>query len=433
MSLCAESLVLLSLCSLLVIVEPQGAVIVVSVMVTAAWGFHHLTRERLGRWGQARQHHEGLRMQEVQQGLGGVKDVLLLGREVDFLDRFGLHNTQSAHVAQLQSTLQKLPKLWLELLAVFGLALLVISMVAQGRTFEAVLPTLGVFAAAGFRIMPSVNRMLGAVQSVRYAFPVIDSLHTEFELASPRVASARTPPTAFRETLELKEISYTYLNAAKPALERTSFTIHRGEVVGIVGMSGAGKSTLADIILGLLSPDEGEVRVDGQDIHQALRNWQDQIGYVPQSIFFADDTLRRNVAFGLADAQIDEAAVRRAIRDAQMEDFVHSLPAGLDTMLGERGVRLSGGQRQRIGIARALYHDPAVLMLDEATSALDTGTERGVMEAVLALRGSKTILIVAHRLSTVELCDRLFRLEQGQIVEEVGHEAATRSPRIQAS
>jgi ABC-type multidrug transport system fused ATPase/permease subunit len=203
-----------------------------------------------------------------------------------------------------------------------------------------------------------------------------------------------------------------------PALDDLSLRIQKGESIGFIGPSGSGKSTLVDVVLGLLTPSPGQVLVDGDDIQKNLRAWQDQIGYVPQSIYLTDDTLRRNVAFGLPDGEIDDAAVKRAIRAAQLEDFVAGLPKDLETIVGERGVRLSGGQRQRIGIARALYHDPVVLVLDEATSALDTATERGVMEAVTALRGNKTILIVAHRLSTVANCDRLYRLEQGKIVAE---------------
>jgi ABC-type multidrug transport system fused ATPase/permease subunit len=218
--------------------------------------------------------------------------------------------------------------------------------------------------------------------------------------------------------MELRQVSYTYPGAAQAALNLLSLDVHCGESVGIVGPSGAGKSTLVDLFLGLLTPDTGEVRVDDKNIQHALRDWQDQIGYVPQSIFLTDDTLRRNVAFGLPTAQIDETAVWHAIRAAQLEEFVHSLPQGLDALVGERGIRLSGGQRQRIGIARALYHDPPVLVLDEATSALDTATERGVMEAVRALRGTKTILIIAHRLSTVEHCDRIYRVAQGHVVAE---------------
>jgi ABC-type multidrug transport system fused ATPase/permease subunit len=197
--------------------------------------------------------------------------------------------------------------------------------------------------------------------------------------------------------------------------------------VGFVGPSGAGKSTLVDIILGLFTPTEGSVSVDGVDIQTNLRGWQDQIGYVAQVIFLSDDTLRRNVAFGLPDNQIDEAAVERAVRAAQLDQLVRGLPNGLDTLVGERGVRLSGGERQRIGIARALYHDPSVLVLDEATSSLDTDTERGVMDSVRALKGDRTLIVVAHRPSTVEHCDILFRLERGELTE--GRETAAASER----
>jgi len=418
MTLLTESLVLLGLCSLLLVIEPLGALIVASVLGTAAWGFHHLTRGHIARWGEARQHHEGLRIQHLQQGLGGAKDVKLFGRETEFLEQYRLHNVQSARVGQLQQTLTQLPRLWLELLAVSGLAILVISMLAQNRALEAVLPTLGLFAAAAFRLIPSVIRVLNSVQSLRYGLPVIDILHTELKLATPEVAGTHSPVTPFRAALELSQITYTYPSTAEPVLKDISLAIQRGESVGFIGASGAGKSTLVDILLGLLTPDTGEVRMDGKDIQANLRNWQDQIGYVPQSIFLTDDTLRRNVAFGLPNEQIDDAAVQRAIRAAQLEEFVASLPDGLENLVGERGIRLSGGQRQRIGIARALYHDPAVLVLDEATSALDTDTERGVMQAVTAFQGSKTILIIAHRLSTVEHCNRLYRLHEGRVVEE---------------
>ena len=418
MQLITESLVLLGLCCLLLVVEPLGALIVVSVIGTAAWGFHRLTRRSISRWAAARQYHEGLRIQHLQQGLGGSKDVKLLGRETEFLEQYRSHNMQSARVGQSVATLKQLPRLWMELLAVSGLAILAISMLAQGLALETIMPTLGLFAAAAVRLMPSVNRVLGAVQSLRYVVPVIDMLHVELNFVSMEAIGTRSPIVPFREVLEIHQITYAYPGAAKPTLKDISLAIQRGESVGFIGTSGVGKSTLVDVMLGLLNPDTGEVRVDSNNIQVNLRNWQDQIGYVPQSIFLTDDTLSRNVAFGLPNDQIDNTAVQRALKAAQLEEFVASLPDGLETLLGERGIRLSGGQRQRIGIARALYHDPAVLVLDEATSSLDTATEHGVMLAVRALHGAKTIIIVAHRLSTVEHCDRLYRLEQGRLVKE---------------
>ena len=417
--LVTELMVLVGIAILLFLVEPLGALIVVVVLGGAAWGFHRMTRERISRWGVERQLHDGLRIQHLQQGLGGAKDVKLLGRESDFLAQYHTHNIKSARVTKFQATLQNFPRLMFELLAVTGLAILVISMLGQGREMTSIIPTLGLFAAAAFRIMPSVNRVLGSVQTLRYSLPVVDTLYEEIKLISVEPASKHTcSPEIFKNELRLTNVVYQYPGATADALDNISINIRKGESIGLIGSSGSGKSTLVDLIIGLLTPSDGQIEVDGQDIQQNLRQWQNQIGYVPQSIYLTDDTLRRNIAFGLPNEQIDDLAVRRAIKASQLEEFVSTLPEGLETVVGERGVRLSGGQRQRIGVARALYHDPAVLVLDEATSALDGATERGVMEAVTSLQGIKTIIVVAHRLSTVEHCDRLYRFEQGKLAEQ---------------
>ncbi len=417
--LIAELMVLVGIAILLFVVEPLGALIVAIVLGGAAWGFHRITRARISNWGVERQFHDGLRIQHLQQGLGGVKDVKLLGRESDFLAQYHTHNMKSAHVSKLHSVLQNYPRLMFELLAVIGLAVLVISMLGQGRDMNSIIPTLGLFAAAAFRLMPSVNRVLSSVQSLRYNLPVVNTLYEEVNLTSPEPVSEQTgSPEVFKNNLTLTNLNYQYDGTELPALDGISINIQKGESVGFIGPSGSGKSTLVDVILGLLTPCAGHVEVDSHDIQLALRQWQDQIGYVPQSIYLTDDTFRRNIAFGLPEEQIDNDAVKQAINAAQLDEFVSSLSDGVETIVGERGIRLSGGQRQRVGIARALYHDPGVLVLDEATSALDTATETGVMNAVMALHGKKTIIIVAHRLTTVEHCDYLYRLEQGRVVEK---------------
>jgi ABC-type multidrug transport system fused ATPase/permease subunit len=417
-TLIAELSVFFGISAMLLVVEPLGALLVVSTLGLAGWGFNRVTRRHILRWGEAGQLHNDLRIQHLQQGLGGAKDVKLLGREDDFITQYKLHSTGYARANQSWVTLTALPRLGLELLAVTGLAALVMVIISQGKPMESLLPTLGLFAAAAFRLMPSASRMINAIHNVRYFSPMIDTLHSEFCLMDDTAVPQRDQPLPFKTALVLDQISFHYPSTEAHALHEVSFSIPRGASVGFIGVSGAGKSSLVDIILGLLTPVSGTVKVDGIDIQTNLRGWQDQIGYVPQSIYLTDDTLRRNVAFGLSADQIDDAAVWRAIRNAQLEQFINELPQGLDTLVGERGIRLSGGQRQRIGIARALYHDPAVLVLDEATSSLDTTTERGVMEAVRALQGNKTLLIVAHRLSTVEHCDRLIRFEKGKLMEE---------------
>ena len=417
MTLLTEGFVLFGIVVLLLVIEPLGAPVVIGAVGLAAWIFQRSIRNHILRLGESRQHHEGMCIQHLQQGLGGAKDVKILGRELDFLAQYNKHNEGSASVARKQKTLADIPRLWIELLAVGGLAALVLVLLAQSTALDALLPILGLFAAASFRIAPSANRIMGALQNLRYSLPVINTLYDEIQLLDNTPPPQRSALLPFKHNLQLEHIHYRYNNAEHQALNDISLIIPRGTSVGFIGTSGAGKSTLVDVILGLLTPMSGQVKVDGVDIQDNLRGWQDQIGYVPQSIYLTDDSLRRNVAFGLPDEQIDDSAVWRAVKAAQLDEFFKSLPLGMETLVGERGVRLSGGQRQRIGIARALYHDPAILVLDEATSALDMATEKGVMEAINALHGDKTLLIIAHRLSTVANCDWVYRMEQGRVVE----------------
>ncbi len=415
LQLITESLVIVTICIMVVLVEPLDSIIIISIFSLTGFGFNRLTKNRITKWGEIRQEHDNLRLQHLQQGLGGVKDVKLLGRDSEFLNQYKIHANALAAVVQSNATLQQFPRLLMEVLAIATFALLVITTLVQGGSIGEIIPKAGLFAIAAFRLIPSINRILSTTQVLKYCTPVIDVLQKELELPWEAESNRNVASTSFKDKLELKNITYTYPTATAPAIKNISLSIKQGTSVGLIGKSGSGKSTLVDILLGLLTQESGIICADNIDIQQNMRGWQNQIGYVPQTIYLTDDSLRKNIAFGLPAEEIDEEAVKMAICAAQLKEFVDLLPEGLDTIVGERGVRLSGGQRQRIGIARALYHNPTVLVLDEATSALDTATEKGVMEAVNALQGSKTIIIVAHRMSTIEKCDEIYNLLHGEI------------------
>jgi ABC-type multidrug transport system fused ATPase/permease subunit len=415
--LLSEVLVISGISILLLMSEPKGATIVIGIFVVAGWGFHRVTRSKIAQWGKKREKHENLRTIHLHQGLAGAKEVILAGKQTDFVDRFKGHSAICASVAQMQSTVVALPRLWMELLAVIGLAVLIWVTLSQGKTVDEVLVTLGLFVAAAFRIMPSINRILGVVQSLRFSFPGVQLLCNEFARFKGRSICKSGQTISFNANLELDAVSYKHKFADESSIREVSLKIDKGQSIGFIGESGAGKSTLIDVILGLLEPQSGSVKIDGYDIRSNLRGWQDMIGYVPQTLYLTDESVRKNIAFGVPDSDINDAKVEEVLRASRLDDFVKTLPAGVDTIVGERGVRLSGGQRQRIGIARALYHEPSVLVLDEATSALDESTEKKIMESVSALRGNKTLLIVAHRLSTVTQCDIIYRIDSGQIVD----------------
>lgn len=412
----AEGLVFTGVCLLLLAVEPKGTIITVAVMGAVGWGLIKMTKVRLMLWGETRQRHDGLRNLYLQEGITGIKDIKVFGKESYFLEKHQLHNAISAHAEERQSALQQSPRLLLELLAVLGLLLLVASMLTQGKNLDTIVPTLGLFAAAAFRLIPSASRIVSALHVLRYSVPFIDTVYREMQFKSSIEVPSNAGPVPLREGVNIDHVVFGYEEAAHKALNTVSIEIQRGQMVGVIGQSGSGKSTLVDIVLGLLYPESGRLMVDGRDVAGNLRGWQSSIGYVPQTIFLTDDTLRRNIAFGVPDSEIDEGHLNAAIKAAQLDAYVSTLPEGLETVVGERGVRLSGGQRQRIGIARALYRDPDLLVLDEATSALDTETETEIMQAINAMRGSKTILVVAHRLSTVEQCNKIYRFDQGRVI-----------------
>lgn len=425
-----EVTILACIALFLLVVEPVTSLAAAGGIGLATMIFYRVVRLKLSDLGRQRQYHQGQVIQTINQGLGGVKEAKVLGREQLFIDEFQSHNISSTRALQFSQVVSQLPRFFIESIAIVGLMLIVVSVLAQGRSLSAVLPTLSLFAAAAFRLMPSINRILNAVTRMRFSSHSVYVLaHDLMELKAVeetrnRVSWSRTGvrQQGLETAIALRNVVYQYPGASDASLRGISLTIPKGTSVGFVGSSGAGKTTIVDVILGLLPPTEGQVLVDDRDIYDDLSAWQRSLGYIPQSIYLCDDTLRNNIAFGIPADEINENWIESAVKSAQLTELVSSLPQGLDTLVGERGVRLSGGQRQRVGIARALYHNPEVLVMDEATAALDNQTEAGVMEAVEKLSGEKTLIMIAHRLSTVKNCDRLYFMNQGEIVDSGTYE-----------
>ena len=362
------------------------------------------------------------RAQAVHEALEGVKEVKVLGRESFFIERFHRAAHEFTRVGAHHQIIGSVPKFLLEGIAIGGVLLTLVFLIQSGQGGIAIVPMLALYSAAAYRVMPAIQQIYTGATNLRYLAGLVKLIRAELELV-PGPTTSRDARSGerqeFVDALRLAAVSFTYRGADAPNLDGLSLSVPRNTSVGIVGATGSGKSTLVDVLLGLLVPQSGALMLDHQPVSiDRVRLWQDMVGYVPQTIYLSDDSIRRNIAFGVPEAEIDETAVQRAAELAGIHRFiVEQASAGYDTVVGERGVRISGGQRQRIGIARALYRDPDVLILDEATSSLDNATEQEVMKAIRALSGRKTIVIAAHRLSTIRDCDQLIVLDQGRIVE----------------
>lgn len=378
-------------------------------------------RERLRRTGEDLMNAFSDRFRITQEAMGGVKDVKLLGLEDSYIGLYKAAARRCGRAVARIGVVSELPRFALEAIT-FGtlLALVLLLLFRNGGNIAGIVPTLGIFAFSVMRLLPALQQIYHGLASMRGGRALLDSITVDYEnaLAVPRPATGADRAVQVDKSLELSNISFSYTQGERPVLQGLDLVIPARTTVGFVGGTGAGKTTLVDVILGLLTPDGGEILADGLPItSQNLRAWQRTLGYVPQSIYLTDASVAENIAFGVPRDEIDIAAVEHAARAAALHDFVVTdLPQGYDTAVGERGVRLSGGQRQRIGIARALYREPSLLIMDEATSALDNVTERAVMDAVHNIRSDKTIILIAHRLTTVKDCDQIFLMERGRIV-----------------
>ncbi|MDA7765491.1 ABC transporter ATP-binding protein/permease [Flavobacteriaceae bacterium] len=418
-SLFVEAGLLFSILFTLILIEPLGAISVGLFLGVLAYFFYRISRRKLVQWGNEREKADGLITKTTLEGLGGIKDIKLLHVESFFISKFIQNQNLKSRVSSNSNTVAQLPRYYLELISVFGLVLFIISMLYQDKDIPILIATIGVFVAAVFRLMPSLNKILTAFQNIKYYSSSVDIVYSEFlNLQNKSLDQEEKDLEVPKDKIEIQNLSFSYNSDLKPILNEVNLEIKVGETIGIIGASGEGKSTFIDLLNGLYKPTGGKILADNKKIQNNLYSWNKNIGYVAQDIFLIDDTVEQNITFGRDQDNIDYEALNYALKKAQLIDFVEGLAQGLKTKVGERGVQISGGQKQRIGMARALYNDPEILILDEATSSLDTKTEQALMEAIYSLKKKKTIIIVAHRMSTLTKCDRIFEIKNNKLIEQ---------------
>ena len=397
--------------------------VVIGVLLLLCIGlFFMISKKVSSRLGRQNEHYNAKLFQWINQSLGGIKELKILQREEYFIDSYKTNYKKLIWGARVNELISALPKYIVETVAMVGLVFAIIIKLLFGHgALETFIPQIAVFAVAAFRLLPSVGRVNAYINSIMYNKASLDMIYDDLkEIDSEPVNEAEWQGEKenwiFTKGVTAEHVTYHYPDSDVEVLHDISLEIPKGKTVALIGPSGAGKTTLADIILGLLPPTSGVVRMDQHNVYENLRSWREKLGYIPQSIYLSDDTVRNNVAFGIYQDQIDDDAIWKALEKAQLKEFVQGLENGLDTYVGDRGVRVSGGQRQRIGIARALYHDPEILVLDEATSALDSSTEQAVMESIESLQGLKTMIIIAHRLTTIKNADLVYEVSGGNVV-----------------
>ena len=421
--LLSEAMVSVLLCVYLVVVDWFITVAVVGILGLFSVIYLLLFRNKAKEYGQTNQIYDGKMHQAINQALGAVKDIKILHREKYFSNAFLSFGRKKMRAVRNNNVLGQAPKYLIETVTIGAVLLVIVYKIYRGEDLGSMIPQLSAFAISAFKLLPSVSKINNYLNLIIFLKPSVDLIYRDIkdteDMQDFELSDAQVPDEYFAndhpQTIEIRELGYRYPHTKRNVLKNVSFQIPLGAAVGLIGPSGAGKSTLADIILGILTPTSGSVHYGKMNVHEHPLKWSKKLAYIPQAIFLSDDSIRNNVAFGIEEEEIDEEKVWDALREAQLKEFVENLPDGLDTKVGERGVRLSGGQRQRIGIARALYNNPEILVLDEATSALDSETESAVMEAIDNLAGRKTLLIIAHRITTIQNCNLVFRVDLGKV------------------
>ena len=408
----------ISVLATLIYIEPIGAISIGVFYGFLSIIFLQFTKKKLNAWGSLRESLDAQVSKVSLEGLGGIKDILILGKTGFFIEEYSKKNYLKARVNANQGTVSQIPRFYLELISIVGLVSFIILLLLQGKDPAILVTILGVFVAATFRMIPSLNRIIAAMQSMKYLMPSVDTIFNEIKNNIGREVNYNSSEKyIFKNHIEFKNITFGFAEE-QSVLENINLKIKKGQTIGFIGESGSGKSTLVDMIIGLHEPISGEILIDGINDFQISQSWRNNIGYVSQTIYLIDDSILKNIALGIPENEINFNKVNEVLKQVQLEKFIDNLELGVKTKVGERGVQLSGGQRQRIGIARALYHDPNILILDEATSALDTETENEVMDSIYSLKGNITIIMIAHRLSTLSSANIIYELKDNQIFKK---------------
>ena len=412
-----ECSVIIGILVMMLLMAPIATLIMFILIGVIGYYFLKLTKTKLSGWSELRIKHNTLYLKSLIEAFNSIRDIKIYSKEDYFLSNFSKSNNIVYESGKRVLTLRQVPRVLLEFIGVCCFALFISFLLLQKYKVEELIPILGIFVASAFRVLPSITNSIAALQEVRYSQNSISILYKEFSVLG--VSSNHdcvNVSVSFTKAIEIRDLSFKYAESDKVVLKNINLTIGKGSMIGFIGESGSGKSTLVDLISGLLTSYSGSIHVDGININELLSGWKKKIGYVQQTIYLTDESIRNNIAFGLNDELIDDMAVWRALETANLDSFVKSLPAQLDTIVGEKGVKFSGGQRQRVGVARALYTDPDVIIFDEATSALDVDTELKIVKEISLLRGIKTILIITHRESSLKYCDKIFRIKNNTIL-----------------
>ena len=421
-----ELIVLTSIILMLIAVAPIAALSTITVIGLMSLIIFLLTKKKVSQWGNIRLKESGKYLKNITQSIGSIKEIIIMGRAKLFLHLHYNQRKTLASILQKFSIINQVPRYLFEILSIIGLCIIITVFLDEGKSYTEIIPLIGLFVMAAYRLMPSCTKILGALQNVVYKGPTVNTLYDELKGEKEEAKDFKSflrneenihEKYSLLDKIKVKNLSYSYPSSKITSLDRVSFTIKKGDTVGIIGQSGSGKSTLINLLMGLLITDEQFIFIDNHPINKILNLWQRDIGYVSQSPYLSDESIRNNIGFGIPKDMIEDSKINKAIEFSQLKNFILSNPKGINSRVGEIGSRISGGQLQRIAIARAVYHDPSILIFDEATSALDSNTETEIIEDLKKMKGDKTIILVSHKKSTLQYCDQIIEIKNGKVTE----------------